>query len=81
MREKIYIIGSTAHSIINFRYDLINCLRKTFKIYAFSQDYNYSTYNKLKKINVHYYSYGSNKTTFINEILSFINLSKFLLKK
>ena len=81
MKQKIYIIGSTAHSIINFRYDLINCLRKTFKISALSQDYNKFTYNKLKKINVEYHSYGLNKFKFLNEIISFLNLSKFLLKK
>ena len=78
MKEKIYIIGSTAHSIINFRYDLINCLRKTFKILVLSQDYNNFTNNKLKNINVEYYSYGSNKFKFLHEIISFFNLSKFL---
>ena len=60
MKDEIYIIGSTAHSLINFRYDLIKYIKKKNSIVALCQDYDFSTYKKLKKIKVKYFSYGTN---------------------
>lgn len=81
MKDNFFIVGSTGHSLINFRYDLIKYLKKKFKITSLSQNYDYVTYRKLKKINVNYKSYGSNKSFIVNEFLSFVNIIKIFKNK
>lgn len=82
MKDEIYIIGSTAHSLINFRYDLIKQIKKKTSVVALCQDYDYSTYKKLKKIKVKYFYYGKKNFFLINEIFSLMNIFKlFFFKK
>ena len=58
MKDEIYIVGSTAHSLLNFRYDLVKSIKENNPTTVLSQDYSHQTYKKFKKIKVNYLSYG-----------------------
>ncbi len=81
MIDDFYIVGSTAHSLINFRYSLIKSVKKKYNVTALSQDYNYFTFKKLKKIKVNFFHYGIKKNFFINEIYSFFKIIRTLYNK
>ena len=51
MREQLIVVGSTAHSLINFRYDLILKLSKYYSVTAVSKDYDTNVKKKLYLIN------------------------------
>ena len=77
MINNIFIVGSTAHSLINFRYELIKKLQRKNLVFAVSKDKEIDVKKKLKKIHVKYLSYGS-KRKYMKELFSFINLIKIL---
>ena len=77
MIKNIFIIGSTAHSLINFRYELIKKLQNNHLVFAVSKDKDINVEKKLKKINVKHLNYGS-KIKYMEELFSFINLIKIL---
>ena len=81
MKDDFFIIGSTGHSIVNFRLDLIASLKNKFNLTALSQDFNVLTKKKLKKINVNYIPYGSNNSFVLKELKSLLNILKILKKK
>ncbi len=81
MKSKFYLVGSTAHSLINFRYDLLKSLKKKYEVVALSQDFDPKVKKKLKSINVKYESYGSSKIIFFHEFFSFINLARLFYSK
>ena len=81
MKDDIYIVGSTAHSLINFRYELIKSIQKSNSITVFSQDYSYQTKKKFKKIKVNYISYGFKSFFLINEIITLLKIVKFFFLK
>jgi glycosyltransferase involved in cell wall biosynthesis len=81
MKSEYYIIGSTAHSLINFRFDLIKSLSKKNNVSVLSQDYNEKIFKEFNKIGVNYFSYGKKSFFLINELISFIFIFNFLLKK
>ncbi len=81
MEDEIYIVGSTAHSLLNFRYDLVKSIKENNSITVLSQDYSHQTYKKFKKIKVNYLSYGFKSFFLFNEIISVIKLIKFFYKK
>ena len=81
MKDDFFIIGSTGHSIVNFRLDLIASLKNKFNLTALSQDFNVLTKKKLKKINVNYIPYGSNNSFVLKELKSLLNIFKILKKK
>ena len=81
MKDDIYIVGSTAHSLINFRYELIKSIQKSNSITVFSQDYSYQTKKKFKKIKVNYISYGFKSFFLIKEKISLLKIFKFFFLK
>ena len=81
MKDEIYIIGSTAHSLINFRFDLVKSIRKKNPVTVLSQDYNNQTSEKFKKIKVNYLTYGYRSFFPFNEVISAIKLIKFFFNK
>ena len=79
MNSKIYIVATSAHSLINFRYDLILDLKKKgYDIITISQDYNKEVKQKLSKIGVKFFFYGTKKNKFINELNSIFQIKKIL---
>ena len=64
MKEQIYIVGSTAHSLINFRLNLIKSLKENNSVTVLSQDFSKEIYKIFKKNKVNYVPYGL-KTFFI----------------
>ena len=78
MSERICIVGSTAHSLINFRYDLIKLLKKKYTVITLSQDYNRNIHRILTKLKIEYISYGATGTSLVNEILSLFRIIKLL---
>ena len=71
MKEQLIIVGSTAHSLINFRYDLILESSKKYEVTAISKDYDLSVKKKLNKIKVNYFNFGYKKKVFIMNLLLF----------
>lgn len=80
MREQLIIVGSTAHSLINFRYDLILKLSKYYSVTAVSKDHDTNVKKKLKKIGVNCFNFGNNKKNIFKETTSLIKLFKFINK-
>ena len=80
MKEQLIIVGSTAHSLINFRYDLILESSKKYEVTAISKDYDLSVKKKLNKIKVNYFNFGYKKKSIYNELTSFLNLRKIFKK-
>ena len=79
MNSRIYIVATSAHSLINFRYDLILELsKKGYKIVTLSQDYNKEVKKRLSKIGVDFFSYGTKKNKFLNEFISIFQIKKIL---
>ena len=64
MKEQIYIVGSTAHSLINFRLNLIKSLKENNSVTVLSQDFSKEIYKIFKKNKVNYVPYGL-KTFFL----------------
>ena len=81
MKDEIYIVGSTAHSLLNFRFDLVKSIKKNNPVTVLSQDYSHQTFKKFNKIKVNYFSYGFKSFFLFNEFFSVIKLFKFFLKK
>ena len=75
MKTKLYVVGSTAHSLINFRLELIKLLKKKYKVIVLAKDFDKTVEKKFKKVGIKSLSYG-NKSS--NEFLSFIKLKKIL---
>ena len=81
MKEQIYIVGSTAHSLINFRLNLIETLKKNNSVTVLSQDFSGKIYKKFKKIKVNYLTYGLRTFFLLNEIFSLLNIIKIFITK
>ncbi len=76
MNDKVYIVGTSAHSLLNFRYELIKKLSLKYKVTALSRNFDKNVFLKLSSINVKYKSYGGK----YNSIFSELNSIFFLLK-
>jgi glycosyltransferase involved in cell wall biosynthesis len=81
MKGNFYIVGTTAHSLINFRYDLIKSLSKKYKVTALSQDTDKAVTKKLRNIKSSHFCYGKKKRILFDEIVSFYNVCKFFFFK
>lgn len=80
---KIAIIGTTAHSILGFRIDLIKSLiAKGHEVYAFAQDYQPNTEKAVETLGAVPVAYTFNRTG-LNPFIDLINTFKLakLLKK
>ncbi len=76
MRQKIYIVGTSAHSLINFRFELIKLLSLKFNVIALSRDVDKHVSLKLNSINVKHISYGNKKNSILSELSSIFFLFK-----
>ena len=81
MKDNFLIIGSTGHSLINFRLDLIKFLKSKFTVSGLSQDFDIIAKKKFKKLNVKYEAYGSKNSSIFKELCSLFNIYKILKKK
>ena len=74
MKEQIYIVGSTAHSLINFRLNLIKSLKENNSVTVLSQDFSKEIYKIFKKNKVNYVPYGLKTFFILNEVFSLLNI-------
>ena len=81
MKEQIYIVGSTAHSLINFRLNLIKSLKENNSVTVLSQDFSKEIYKIFKKNKVNYVPYGLKTFFILNEVFSLLNIIKIFLTK
>ena len=81
MKEQIYIVGSTAHSLINFRLNLIKSLKENNSVTVLSQDFSKEIYKIFKKNKVNYAPYGLKTFFILNEVFSLLNIIKIFLTK
>ena len=78
MKDEIYIVGSTAHSLLNFRFDLVKSIKKNNPVTVLSQDYSHQTFKKFNKIKVNYFSYGFKSFFLFNEFFSVIKIASLV---
>ena len=82
MIDDFYIVGSTAHSLINFRYSLIKSINKKYSKYNIrffidsGNDYGLSI--QIMELNIHYLKLRSNKII-MNKINQIAKKNKVLL--
>ena len=81
MKGNFYIVGTSAHSLINLRFDLIKSLSKKYKITALSQDVDKTVSKKLRNIKSSHFCYGKETKFLSDDILSLYNLYKFFFSK
>ena len=79
-QDNFFICGTSAHSIYNFRGDLIADLKKkNLNVVGFGSETTTQDIDEIKKMEIKYHNYGIDNTSFnpIKDILSFINLLYF----
>ena len=81
MKGNFYIVGTSAHSLVNFRFDLIKTLSTKYKVFALSHDKEKNVTKKLKKIKALHVCYGRKKKSFMMSFNLFRYIQIFLFQK